>query len=161
MPRAGARKIKLARKARYNLPFIIAGILLALIFVSVRLLWPPNRYNARLNGKYLQLEVSSTDAARERGLGGRSGLRPNQGMLFIFDTPGEYCFWMKDMKFAIDILWFDANQQLVYQQDDASPASYPESFCPPMKAQYVVELPTGTARQLDLRNGASLELVKR
>ena len=34
-------------------------------------------------------------------------------MLFIFSQPDFYPFWMKDMKFPIDIIWLDENLQII------------------------------------------------
>ncbi|HEY4511303.1 MAG TPA: DUF192 domain-containing protein [Candidatus Paceibacterota bacterium] len=104
----------------------------------------------------LNLLVADTDATLERGLSGRSALPPDQAMLFVFPEPQIYSFWMKDMKFPIDIAWLDpvrnndpkersvsngAGQLLkvVYIKHNALPASYPEFFVPPHKALYVLE----------------------
>lgn len=54
----------------------------------------------------LNIDIASTDASREKGLSKRESLEKNEGMLFIFDRPGVHTFWMKDMRFPIDIIWF-------------------------------------------------------
>ena len=51
------------------------------------------------------VEIADTATARTRGLSGRDGLCGGCAMLFRFDTPGAYEFWMPDMRFAIDIAW--------------------------------------------------------
>ena len=58
-------------------------------------------------GKELKLNIASTPQARAKGLSGRATLERNQGMLFLFTAPGVYGFWMKDMKFPIDIIWLN------------------------------------------------------
>ncbi len=55
--------------------------------------------------KTFQVEVASTTLERARGLSGRDSLAEDSGMFFIFDAPSDYGFWMKDMKFPIDIIW--------------------------------------------------------
>ena len=99
------------------------------------------------------VEIASTEASRQRGLSGRDGLAPNSGMLFMFGEAGYDCFWMKDMKFDIDMLWFDEYQNLVHIQEDASKSTYPNNFCPQTPASYVLEVPAGTAKQLGLQPG--------
>ncbi len=99
------------------------------------------------------VEIASTEVSRERGLSGRDGLAPNSGMLFVFAGPGYDCFWMKDMNFDIDMLWFDENQNLVHVQENASKSTYPSSFCPQTPASYVLEVPAGTVKQLGLQLG--------
>ena len=40
-----------------------------------------------------------------KGLSGRDNLADDEGMFFVFEKSDIYPFWMKDMKFAIDIIW--------------------------------------------------------
>src|SRR5438094_9545272 len=56
------------------------------------------------------VEVARTDAEREKGLGGHAPLGQYDGMLFIFDQPAPYAFWMKGMTFPLDMLWIDGGK---------------------------------------------------
>lgn len=38
-------------------------------------------------------------------MSGRQQLAENAGMLFVFDQPGRYAFWMRGMKFPLDFIW--------------------------------------------------------
>ena len=58
-----------------------------------------------LGSKVLMVEVAETPKEREQGLSDRKNLCLDCGMLFIFDQPGIYPFWMRRMYFDIDILW--------------------------------------------------------
>ena len=52
------------------------------------------------------VEVADREDKRKKGLGGRESLGENEGMLFVFpESTSGVVFWMKDMKFAIDIIW--------------------------------------------------------
>src|SRR3954471_24776165 len=51
----------------------------------------------KLGSTTIQVDISDTEALREQGLSGRTSLAENEGMLFVFPTPGPYGFWMKDM----------------------------------------------------------------
>lgn len=53
----------------------------------------------------LAVEIRDTDKERQQGLSGRNKLGENEGMLFVFDKPGRYGFWMKEMKFPLDFVW--------------------------------------------------------
>lgn len=56
-------------------------------------------------------DVADSDAERKKGLGERDSLGENDGMLFIFpEKSSNVVFWMKDMKFAIDIIWISDNK---------------------------------------------------
>ena len=97
----------------------------------------------------VQVEVEDTDASREQGLSGRTSLADGSGMLFIFDTPGNYGFWMKDMNFSIDMLFIDASGKIVTIAANALPGGYrlnpPQVFNPAAPVQYVLEVPAGFA----------------
>lgn len=41
------------------------------------------------------------------GLGYRNSLAPVDGMLFVFPTSEPHTFWMKGMRFCLDIVWIE------------------------------------------------------
>ena len=57
----------------------------------------------------VEIEVRDTEEGRSRGLSGREKLEEDEGMLFVFDQPGIYGFWMKEMKFNLDFIWIRDN----------------------------------------------------
>ena len=114
-------------------------------------------FNAALGGINLKLDISDTEALREQGLSGRSGLADNTGMLFKFDKSGIYGFWMKDMKFSIDMVWILKNK-VVFIEKNVAPESYPKVFYPSGSADAVVELPAGFSLAHGLKVGSVLTL---
>lgn len=100
-------------------------------------------------------EFVSTQPEQQQGLSGRDNLDANAAMVFVFDKPDVRCFWMKDMKFNIDIVWLNAEKQVNAIEQDLAPSTYPSSFCH-VDAQYVVELRSGTAKQIGLQPGDEL-----
>lgn len=60
-----------------------------------------------INGVRVAVEVMDTNEKRQQGLSGREQLGESKGMLFVFDQPGIYPFWMKDMKFPLDFVWIN------------------------------------------------------
>ena len=96
------------------------------------------------NGK-IHSVISSTNLERELGLGYRSSIASNQGMLFVFANPSRYDFWMKDMKFPIDIVWIRADKSVAGVIEDLSPDTYPKIFSPNEDIKYVLELNSGGA----------------
>lgn len=103
------------------------------------------------------LEKATTEAAREKGLGGRVAMAQNRGMLFVFEKPAIQCFWMKDMQFPLDIIWLDAEKRVTYVATDVSPASYPQNYCGGDATRYVLELRAGEAKRADITLGKTLE----
>src|SRR4051812_1798797 len=65
-------------------------------------------------GQHVVVDLATTPTTREQGLSGRAALPENHGMLFVFDTPGVYPFWMKDMNFPIDMIWISNDMKVVY-----------------------------------------------
>lgn len=104
--------------------------------------------NLKVGGTSLTVEVADSEAERQQGLSGRGSLPQNGGMLFVFDEPGRYEFWMKDMRFALDFLWL-ANGKIteVTASVPAPSAAKPEPvrIRPQQAADMVIEVPAGWA----------------
>jgi len=105
-----------------------------------------------LKGEKFAVEVADTPAERMQGLSGRDGLDVNEGMMFTFDEPGTHGFWMKDMKFPIDIIWI-SNSEVIYVSSNLNPDSYPTIFSPPKPVSQVLEVKAGTALRLNVVEG--------
>lgn len=111
-----------------------------------------------INGVSVLVEMATTPASRQQGLSGRSGLAKGEGMLFVFDRPGEHGFWMKDMHFSLDIIFAAADGSVVSVFSNVSPESYPKSFRPALPALYVLEVPAGFANDHGIAPGSKLVL---
>lgn len=99
------------------------------------------------------LEETSTNSERTLGLSGRQSMAAGRGMLLDFNQPGEYCMWMKDMHFSLDMMWLNEDKEIVYMIEGVTPDTYPKSFCGPESARYVVEVNSGIVKAGDLRVG--------
>lgn len=100
-----------------------------------------------INGAAIDVEIADSDAERNQGLSGRESLQPDRGLLFVYPQPGFYRFWMKDMKFSIDIVWFDENFKIIDITAGLSPGSYPSDFTSSQPAKYVLEVGGGVAEK--------------
>lgn len=58
----------------------------------------------------VNVEIPLTDELKAKGLGGRTTLSENTGMLFQYPEPDTYPFWMKGMKMPLDIIWIVDNR---------------------------------------------------
>lgn len=104
------------------------------------------------------MKVADTPALREKGLSGKDPLLPLEGLLFVFPQDGSYSFWMKDMKFSIDILWISSDGYIVHALQALSPESYPHTFTSPEPARYVLELPSGFMERHEIFVGDKVNL---
>lgn len=128
---------------------ILAGTYLAYTFNLNK-----NNCFVILNNQKFNVSVAKTDAEKQLGLSGTTSLAQNTGKLFIFDELGNHGFWMKDMNYPIDIVWFDQNWSVVGLAKNATPESYPNVFYPEHPAQYVLEINAGVAEKLNLGFGS-------
>lgn len=101
------------------------------------------------------LERAETNQARAHGLSDRDSLRPQTGMLFVFDRPDEQCFWMKDMRFDLDMVFVNDAKAVTKIEQNVSPDTYPNSFCA-KDTKYVIELNSGEAAKSGLSVGQLL-----
>lgn len=74
---------------------------------------PKTSSSITIGDKTYSLELAKTPTEKARGLSFRTGLAADQGMLFLFDAPGYYPFWMKDMSFDLDLVWIGADDRVV------------------------------------------------
>jgi uncharacterized membrane protein (UPF0127 family) len=113
------------------------------------------------SGKEIVAELARTDEERARGLMFRERLLPDEGMLFIFDQPDFYPFWMKNMSFPIDIIWLSPEAKIVYIASQVPPCKKEPcpSYQPYSKALYVIEVSAGFARKEKLKVGDRVEIV--
>jgi uncharacterized protein len=112
----------------------------------------------KVNNQQYTLQVADTSTKQALGLGGRDNLAPKAGMLFTYAQPADdVCYWMKDMRFSLDIIWLDAHKQITMIEPSLSPATYPHSYCSSTPTQYVVELNAGIANSLGLHQGQKLD----
>lgn len=121
-------------------------------------------YQARLiiNNKEFSVEIADTSVKQAQGLSGRQSLATNQGMLFIFERPGIYGFWMKDMKFPIDIIWIKNNRIIGFEKNIPSPASQDMKlpvYYPVSEADRVLEVVAGTADKYKFMVGDEVKVL--
>jgi len=98
-------------------------------------------------------EVRVADGFLKRyvGLSATEELGPNEGMLFVHDEPGEYGYVMRDMAFAIDIVFVDADGT-VTTTHEAEPESRPLTTYEG-QGKYVLEVPKGWSADNDVEPG--------
>lgn len=129
-------------------------VLVAAVMIAVHTRPQPQPDSLLIGRAAVQVELATTSAARERGLGGRDRLAPGSGMLFVFPDAAPHAFWMKDMRFSIDMVWLDAAGRVISIQQAVSPATYPATFDAPAPSRYVLELPAGFAQAYTIERGS-------
>ncbi|MCA9309254.1 DUF192 domain-containing protein [Candidatus Saccharibacteria bacterium] len=105
-----------------------------------------------IKNKVFTVEIANTSQKREQGLCCRDSLAVDRGMLFVYDSPGDYRFWMKDTRIPLDMIWISSSKRIVHIEESVQPDTYPESFRSDKPAQYVLELNAGSAKKYNFQN---------
>lgn len=101
-----------------------------------------------VGGVPLLVELAYRPADTSRGLGYRDGLAPGTGMLFLFQEAGPRSFWMKGMRFCLDIIWIEdgaiqgAAENVCPDPDGTADEDRPSQRSP-VPVSYVLEVPAG------------------
>jgi uncharacterized membrane protein (UPF0127 family) len=110
----------------------------------------------------IAVEVASTPAQSERGLGYRDSLPADAGMLFDLHATTTPQFWMKGMRFSLDLVWIGEDKRvmsitaIVPFQPPGTPDSQLPRYTSPLPVRYVLELNAGAANRLGLAQGTQL-----
>ena len=124
----------------------LAGLILLSLVVGYVIVEPKTRtIRIEIAGIALIVELAETTADQERGLSYRSNMPIDHGMLFIFNQENLWGFWMHEMMFPLDIIWFNSQRQAVFIEDNLQPCT-PQScpiYTPSSPALYVLEVNAG------------------
>ena len=93
----------------------------------------------------VDVRIANTSSQRYVGLSKTSDLPEGSGMLFVFDDEDTYTFVMRNMSFALDMLFVDANGTVTTIQHAPVPEATPEKDLRgyPGEGKYVLEVNRG------------------
>lgn len=106
----------------------------------------------------VRVEIASSIPTQKTGLSGRASLPDGTGMLFVFSRAARHAIWMKDMRFAIDIIWI-RNGVVVDIAPNVPAPTQPEQveglriYQPRLEADRVLEVPAGFSAEHGLKIG--------
>ncbi len=135
--------------------YILAAIA-ALVFFTGWYYWKyPLGAKLQIKNQVFSVDVAVTPRQKERGLSGRISLQNGRGMLFLFDSPGTYNFWMKDMRFPLDFIWISDKTILDLTENVPPPKGNesPVEVSPAYPIDKVLEVNAGTIRRLSIQRG--------
>jgi len=135
-------------------------IVLIISFLGLQLVNYFTRFGSlEINGKKFKVEIADDDWETREGLSGREKLREDGGMLFVFPKSDYYGFWMKDMKFPIDIIWIDGGKITDIKQKAPVPAANSlEKYITVVPARYVLEINSGLVEKYGFKIGDKVKL---
>lgn len=103
--------------------------------------------------------VADTPRVQARGLMFRDGLSPVDGLLFVFDRADRHAFWMRHVRFTIDILWIDRGR-VVSIAAAVPPCAAPPcpTYAPETPARLVLEVAAGFVAAHGIAVGRRVEV---
>jgi len=150
---------------------ILAALLLAPVGVSAKPAvpswrdshpWSTEVATVTVGTDELQAEIADTPPLQGRGLGYRDGLEPGTAMLFVFEDASMHTFWMKGMRFCLDIVWIEGGMVVGAAESVCPMPNTPDADLPryssPVAVQYVLEVPAGWLATHGYDAGTAVEI---
>ena len=106
------------------------------------------------------VEVIRDKEGLKKGLSFRDQMPEDHGMLFVLDTSQDTAFWMKGMKFPLDIIFIDQNMQIIEILENLQPCEKCPVYFPRMRPAYGLELNAGLARKFGFTPGDTVVFEK-
>lgn len=108
------------------------------------------------------VELATTPGQWARGLMFRERLSPGSGMFFIFPRDEHRTFWMKNVRFPLDIIFLDSDYVIrkIYRSASPCAAEPCERYHSGVPARYVLEAPGGFCVRYGAREGQKVEFKR-
>ena len=161
----------MATRAQTLIPITIAAVIIGI----VGLLSIPSesklesvefpRGTIKVDNTPLEVQIADTEPRRVRGLMFQDQLPYDQGMIFVFDGPGNYSLWMLNMQFSLDMIWFDKDGKVVHIEQDVPPCKSAleiatcQSIVPEGEAVYVLEVTSGFVEKNNITKDSVLTII--
>lgn len=114
-----------------------------------------------VNDQTFNVSIADSDSEKQIGLSGAEVLGANEGMLFLFDNPDLYSFWMNDMKFPIDIIFINGNRVTTVISNAQAPKNPNETlqiYKPNSESDKVLEINAGLANKYNIKEGTIINI---
>lgn len=113
-----------------------------------------------INNTTFTAEIADTAKKQEIGLSEKTSLDSDKAMLFPFGKPYYYRFWMKNMKFPLDIIYIQNNKIVEIFEEVKPPTNNenPEILVPKETADTVLEINAGLSKQNNIKTGDEVKI---
>ncbi|OHB20571.1 MAG: hypothetical protein A3J67_00320 [Parcubacteria group bacterium RIFCSPHIGHO2_02_FULL_48_10b] len=116
----------------------------------------------KIGNAVLAAEVAASPQKKAKGLSGRNALGENEGMLFVYDAPGMYGFWMQGMKFDLDFVWIRDDTVVgltTYVSVPEEGSGNLPAYYPPEPADMVLEINAGSVDKFGIGKGMTTQPI--
>ena len=162
----------MATRAQVLIPIAIAAVIIGIVGVLTipadsklaEVKFP--RGTIKLDNKMLDVQIAETDAQKTRGLMFQNELPDDQGMIFVFSQEQIVPIWMLNMQFPLDIIWFDANGNVIHIEKNVPPckSALETATCTVQnadgkKAKYVLEVTAGFTDKFQITENSKMQII--
>ncbi|HET7336624.1 MAG TPA: DUF192 domain-containing protein [Candidatus Nitrosotalea sp.] len=162
----------MATRAQVLIPIAIAAVIIGIVGVFTipadsklaEVKFP--RGTIKLDNKMLDVQIAETDAQRVRGLMFQNELPDDQGMIFVFSQEQVVPIWMLNMQFPLDIIWLDADGNVVHIAKNVPPckSALETVTCTVQnadgkKAKYVLEVTGGFTDKFHITESSKMQII--
>jgi uncharacterized membrane protein (UPF0127 family) len=108
----------------------------------------------------INAQVADNFFKKSLGLMYRETIREEEGMLFLFKRERKPRFWMKNMKFPIDVIFVSGDFKIVDIIENTQPNNslFCFGFKPKRPAKYVVETKAGFCKKHGIKIGDNVKI---
>ena len=150
---------------------LVIGIVAVILGLATGQKVIPAKYQLEQSTQYITVEnlmyaveVVDTPDSITQGLSGREQIG-SQGMLFLFGRSQQANFWMKDMKFNLDLVWINDEKIVgitnnVLHPKPNTPDSQLPTYFSPQVVDMVLEVPAGFAQEEGWQTGNQIDFLK-
>ena len=114
-------------------------------------------FSIKIGARTVQMQIAALPAEQQQGLMFRKTMGSDEGMIFIFTSPQQMGFWMRNTTLPLDIGYIDPTGELkeiypMYPLDEKTVPSRSRSI------QFCLEMNQGWFKQNGVKAGALLDL---
>ena len=143
------------------LVFLLALLIISVSYFVYKISSNKIKHVCIENKSCFDVEVADSSEELALGLSNREQIPENQGMLFILPKESVPGFWMKGMKFSLDIIWINKNFEIAGIEKNLQPCE-PNKECIAVYSReeiaYVLEIKSGLSESYGFENGDKVSL---
>ena len=139
------------------------GIFVVLVLIAFFLLLRDSDFinppKAILGERSFTVAIADDPKERMNGLSGKEKLQKDRGMLFIFEKPDNYSFWMRDMKFPLDIIFVRGDKIVKIYHNVPAPLDQEglPIYQTPIPSDRMLEINAGLSKEYGFKEGQEVK----
>jgi uncharacterized protein len=135
---------------------IIGGVYFAQNYLKEGKAGIPPTATVTIGNHSFKVSEAVSQQELEIGLSKTDSISQDQGMIFLFKAPAYYSFWMKNMKFPIDIIYIKEDTIVTIKNSAQPPKDASGNliiYTPTDPADKVLEIQAGLSQKYNFKNG--------